>query len=243
MNAMSPPGWALPRVWIVDTDPDARLTLRRHLENIDMSSRLFARPEALFAALKHGTPDCLVLEHQFPETTGLEIQQRLLDTNITLSIVFFVRAATIQAAVMAMRLGAVDFIQKHDAVRQLSTAIAAALSASRMQHDRRRAVTRFGRAVQTLTMREREVIDGICSGLRNKQVALSLGISTRTVESHREHAIRKLNVRNTAELVRVYLQAACSSAARDPASPDSVSRSHGSGISHSAVLALRRRAG
>lgn len=194
-------------VWIVDDNADIRASLALLMGSDTMCVRAFADAQALYEALNAGLPDCLVLDYELPDADGLSIQAHLCDSGVHVPIVFLTGTTDIQVAVAAMRHGAVDFIEKPDADGRLLAAVAAALVAGRAQQARDRAAALFGLAVSTLSPRERQVLDAIGQGQRNKHVARQFDISPRTVESHRENAMRKLRVRNTAELIRVYILA------------------------------------
>jgi len=204
------------RVWVVDDNPDICLSLELLLHSDTMNVRAFANAQQLYDAMNAEQPDCLVLDYQLPDADGLAIQTRLGDSDVKIPIVFLTGTADIQAAVAAMRHGAVDFIEKPGTDGQLLAAVTAALLAGRAHQARRRAAVHYGRAIQTLSPREREVLDAISQGLRNKHVARRFDISPRTVETHRENAMRKLQVRNTAELIRVYTMVSTDRNERSP---------------------------
>jgi FixJ family two-component response regulator len=196
------------RVWIVDDDPDIRhaLTLRLQVESLTV--RCFASAESFLAALGTATPHCVVLDHDLPDATGLEIQARLADMERTLALVFYSGHADVPAAVEAMRRGAIDFIEKPGDDARLLAAITTGIARSLAELRRRRTALRYRHAAHALTARERDVLDAIGRGLRNKHVANALGISPRTVESHRESAMRKLRARTAAQMIGIYLLSA-----------------------------------
>lgn len=195
-------------VWIVDDSPEVCRSLELLLQDDTESLRSFDNAQDLFKALERARPACLLLDYELPDANGFEIQTRLNDAGIDVPIVFISGKANVQLAVEAMHRGAIDFIEKPGPSERLISAVTAGLVRHGLAIAGRQAHDRFGQAVQNLSPREHQVVDALGRGMRNKHVARSLDISPRTVESHRESAIRKLNVRNTAELVGVYLMAA-----------------------------------
>lgn len=201
-------------VWIVDDDSDIRFSLALLLGNDAVNVRVFAHAQAFYDALNTGQPHCLILDYDLPDTDGLAVQTHLAANGVHVPIIFLSATTDIQVAVTAMRRGALDFIEKPDCDGQLLAAVTTALSAGRARQARCRAVSDFREALLTLSPREHDVLDAISRGERNKHVARRFDISPRTVETHRENAMRKLRVRNTAQLIRVYILASLDRAER-----------------------------
>jgi FixJ family two-component response regulator len=151
---------------------------------------------------------CLVLDMHMPGLGGIELIELLRDRNWHIPVVVVTGTGTVPLAVRAMQLGAVDFLEKpvlH------STLLEKVRSAIASELKRREQETKFAGArnrLSTLSPRESELLDMITSGMSNKQVALKLGLSIKTVDNHRANIMRKMGAGNAAELVRLRMQAA-----------------------------------
>ena len=158
-----------------------------------------AKEFLLRAELKH--PCCLILDDRMPEMTGSELQQLLSDNQIQLSIIFISAFANVGKSVNAMKLGAIDYLEKPFAGEELISAVRSALDKDRSKHAYNERAARSRALFKTLTLREMEVFDHVVEGLSNKQVAAKLDISENTVKIHRGRVMRKMNVQSLPELV------------------------------------------
>ena len=132
--------------------------------------------------LKHG---CILLDIRMPGMDGLEVQQALRDKGVTLPVIIMTGHGEVSLAVRAMKAGAVDFIEKPFAKETLKASLDEGfrrLTQKEVAGDRRKDAEL---RLQSLTPREREVLNGLAQGLPNKTIAYDLGISPRTVEIHR----------------------------------------------------------
>lgn len=149
------------------------------------------------------TVGCLVLDVQLPDLNGLDLQSELRRSDCQPPVVFVTGHGDIPMTVRAMRAGAVDFLTKPcsasvllDAVgRAKQVFLASCSEAAEMNADRER--------LTALTPRERQVLSGIVTGLRNKQIAADLNICEKTVKVHRARVMTKTGARSVAELVRL----------------------------------------
>jgi FixJ family two-component response regulator len=192
-----------PTVFVVDDDPAARRAIMWMLESAGHRVEAFASGEAFLAGSYAERIGCLVLDVRMPGMSGLVLQHELLQRGIRLPVIITTGYGDVSVAVEALQRGAVDFMEKPiDGARLLERVDAAvALDAERRRRERlRRACTsRIGR----LTPREREVMTMVVAGKANKVVAYELGISQKTVESHRARLMSKLEVDSLADLVRL----------------------------------------
>jgi RNA polymerase sigma factor (sigma-70 family) len=153
-------------------------------------------------------PGCLVLDLRMPDMSGLEVYERLGERWKDVPTIFITAHGEVSAAVRAMKLGARDFLEKpfghQDLLERVQEALESdeALRAARADRDEIRS------RLDTLTRRERDVLDLIVRGLSSKMIAAELGISMKTVEAHRTSTMQKMQARNAAELVRLTLTAA-----------------------------------
>jgi FixJ family two-component response regulator len=163
----------------------------------------FPSGEDFLEAYRPDRPGCLVLDLRMPGMTGLALQQELKRRSIWLPVIMLTGYGEVSVAVQALQRGAIDFIEKPVDDAQLITCIDTAfeLDAERRRREslRRTCASRIDR----LTRREREVMSMVVAGKANKVVAYELGISQKTVESHRAKVMSKLEVGSVADLVRL----------------------------------------
>jgi FixJ family two-component response regulator len=145
---------------------------------------------------------CLVLDVSMPELNGLELQQRLTRSGILLPIVFLTGRGDIPMSVQAIKAGAVDFLTKPVNDEDLIEAVDAALRRAAEQQAEMKELAILRDRYETLTFREKEVMELVVSGMLNKQIALALGIVEQTIKVHRGRVMSKMEVDSLAELVR-----------------------------------------
>jgi len=194
---------APPIVFVVDDDPSVREALSSLFRSVDLQVELFGSTAEFLQRQRPDGASCLVLDIRLPGVSGLDFQTQLQQANIRIPIIFMTGHGDIPMSVRAMKAGAVDFLAKPFRDQDLLDAVTEALG----RDAQRRACERRGRelkaAFDTLTSREREVMALVTTGLMNKQVAGQLGLSEITVKIHRGHAMKKMNARSLADLVRM----------------------------------------
>ncbi|HUR21756.1 MAG TPA: response regulator transcription factor [Vicinamibacterales bacterium] len=192
-------------VMVVDDDAGVRNAMRTLLKSVGLTSQLHASAHEFLSAYKPAQAGCLVLDIRMPGMSGLELQQELNVRGATIPVIFMTGHGDVPMAVEAMQHGAFDFLQKpfrdQDLLDRIQKAIArdAKLRESLVEHTRIRA------HVESLTEREREVLDLMILGKQNKAIAQDLGVSPRTIEIHRARVMEKMNVQSVAELVRMMM--------------------------------------
>lgn len=191
-------------VFIVDDDLSMREALTSLLRSTGLQVQAFASAQAFLAHWVQQPPHepaCLVLDVRMPGMGGLELQQALKTHALQLPIIFITGHGDIPMTVRAMKAGAVEFLSKPFREDELLDAIAQSLQQARAlqheQHEQRVLQTRF----DSLTPREREVLQLVLQGLRNKQTADRLGISEVTVKVHRHHVMEKMQAKSMPMLV------------------------------------------
>ena len=203
---MKLPGHA-PLVIVVDDDEALRDSLRWLLESAGYRIATYATAERFLGCYKPGVASCLVLDVRMPGMTGLQLQQELNRRGDALPIIFITGHGDVPMAVEAVKNGAFHFLEKPFRDAQLLSLIEqAATRSTPAASDRMRGRCAAAR-LATLTQREREVMDLVVRGLKNKQIADQLAISVKTVEAHRAKAMEKMDVSSVAELVRATLMA------------------------------------
>ncbi len=192
---------------MVDDDRDVRLMISYMLSDAELNSYPFASGTDFLAALEGLDPGCILLDVRMPDMDGLEVMAELSRRGVDWPVAFVTGHGDVPLAVEAMKLGAIDFIQKPFSEETLLAAFDrgfALLDERREGAERRRhALERIG----LLTVREREVLQGLLAGLSNKLLANRLGISLRTVEMHRGNMMDRLGVDNLAEALTLAMEA------------------------------------
>jgi FixJ family two-component response regulator len=199
---------ARPAVYIVDDDESVRKGLSRLMRASGYAAQAFPSARAFLSAPRPVRPACLVLDICMPGMDGLELQetlQALEDRNIP--VIFITGQGDIPMSVKAMKGGAVDFLPKPFTDRALLRAIRTAIDKDRSSLAAAARAAQVKELLRALTPREYEVFALVVTGMLNKQVAASLGISEKTVKVHRSRVMAKTKVRSFADLVRLAQEA------------------------------------
>lgn len=192
-----------PTVFIVDDDEAVRTSLSRLVESVGLAAEAFPDAASFLAGYDPQRPGCLLLDIRMPGMTGLELQERLAAGALPLPVIIISAHGDVEAAVRAMKAGAVDFLRKPYDAAVLLERVRAALAQDVAQ--RRAAAERAAAQAQValLTPREREVMLHLVAGKTSKQIAYALGLSRKTVDIHRSHIMLKLRVDSVVDLVRI----------------------------------------
>jgi two-component system, LuxR family, response regulator FixJ len=194
-----------PAVYIVDDDDGMRRALDTLLSTVGYKTAVFSRPSEFLAAFKADAAGCLVLDIRMPDMSGLELQQQLNRMGSMLPVIFITGHGDIPMAVQAMKEGAFEFIQKPFRDQDLLDRINHAL---KQDAENRNTIARRAevlRRLESLTPRERQVMDLVVDGAANKVIAIDLNLSERTVEIHRAKVMEKMGTRSVAHLVKLHL--------------------------------------
>lgn len=198
---MRSPGYQ--SVFIVDDDDAVRDSLGMLLESEEIPHQSFPSADAFLDAWHDSLNGCLVVDIKMPGRNGLELQAELRKKQSSLPIIFITGHGDLPMAVEAMRQGATDFMRKPVDEENLLERIRQALEVAsnvRQKHEDRQAIE--ARAA-TLTERENEIFELVTLGHTNKAISIELKISERTVEVHRSNAMKKMDAKTMADLVRM----------------------------------------
>lgn len=188
-------------VYIVDDDAEMRSALCRLVRTAGMQAVSFASALEFLAADHPDRPGCLLLDVQLPCMSGLELQQCLKREQINIPIIFLTGYGNVPSAVSAMKLGALDFLEKPFDNEVLLDRVRNAIQMDVVAHLMRRRHGQTGERLARLTVRELEVMDMLVSGKPNKAIAELLGVSVRTVETHRASIMAKMQADSLPDLV------------------------------------------
>jgi two-component system, LuxR family, response regulator FixJ len=196
-----------PSVYVIDDDRDVRRSLSFMLGAAEIRSHPFGSGVDFLEALPDLEPGCILLDLRMPQMDGFGVMAELTERKVDWPVIVMTGHGEVPIAVRAMKLGAMDFIEKPFSEQALLTCFEAGnrLLEERQQSGKRRQAA-HGRAAQ-LTAREREVLQGLLAGLSNKQIAKQLGISLRTVEMHRSNMMDRLGAASLAEALTLAMEA------------------------------------
>ena len=192
-----------PTVFIVDDDEPVRKAVSRLLRSAGIAVAVFASPREFLAQYDPASPGCLVLDITMPEVDGLQLQATLGEKGSILPIIFLTGHGDVSKSVQAMKRGAFDFLSKPVKDKDLLTAVRAAIERDTVARREQGKLSEIRARLDTLTPREREVLEQVVSGKLNKQIAGDLGITEATVKMHRAHVMAKMEVQSVAELARL----------------------------------------
>jgi FixJ family two-component response regulator len=200
---LTAPANATAIVFVIDDDESVRRALGRQLRTAGFQVETFDSAQDYLARAPQAGIACIVTDVRMPGMSGLDLQDSLAQAGRALPMVFITGHGDIPTTVRAMKSGAVNFLPKPFAERDMLAAVTEALERSRRM-DRTRAETEQIRArFQTLTLREREVLRLVASGLLNKIIADRLGVAETTIKVHRGRVMEKMGASSLAELVRM----------------------------------------
>lgn len=190
-------------VFVADDDRFVRDALASLLASIGMRVRCFASAQEFLRFRRPDCPACLVLDVRMPGLSGLELQRNISQSAQPLPVIFLTAHGDIRMAVEAMKDGAVEFLPKPFREEELLDVIRKALEHDREARQQRQSTAALRSRHNELTTRERQVLERLCQGMLNKQIAAALGISEVTVKVHRRNVMQKMGAATFAELIRM----------------------------------------
>jgi FixJ family two-component response regulator len=196
-------------VHIIDDDEAVLDSLSMLLDSVDIKNAIYPNAQRFLAA--HETDSikqlsgCIVLDIRMPGMSGMECQQRLQARKCPLPIIFITGHGDVPMAVDAMKKGAIEFIQKPFREQQLLDCIQHALTIDKDAQKRASHLLDISQRCESLTAREKEVMDRVVAGQLNKVIASDLNLSQRTIEIHRANMMEKMRVKSLAELMTLLL--------------------------------------
>ncbi len=201
------PDPAEPTVYVIDDDESIRELLGWLMKRNGIRAESFPNAKSFLKAYQPGAPGCLVLDLYMPGMSGLDLQRYLIDTGIEMPVIFLSGRADVPKAVLAVKSGAIDFIEKPFDYRQIVDLVRDCLRRDAQSRAGREEARARADRLATLTQREREVLERVIAGKVNRLIAEEMQISIKTVEAHRARIMEKLAVDSVAELVQATLGA------------------------------------
>ncbi len=175
----------LPTVFVIDDDAAVRGSLKLLLKSLGYTTQIFSSAQAFLSAYSDDQPGCLLLDVRMPGLSGPDLQRELNLRGSTLPVIFISGHADIAMAVEAMQCGAFDFLQKPFRDQDLLDRVQRAHDSDRKTRAQMQERHDVRLRLDSLTHREREVLERVVAGSSNKVIAYQLRISQRTVEIHR----------------------------------------------------------
>ncbi|HTT07653.1 MAG TPA: response regulator [Gammaproteobacteria bacterium] len=189
-------------VYVVDDDTSVRQAVCMLLRSVGYRPIPCATAAELLDKLQPEVTGCIILDVRMPGMSGLQLQEHMNKHQLVLPIIFITGHGDVDMAVVAMKEGAFDFLQKPFKDQVLLDSLERALQKDQERRERLKGKFRLMEKLELLTARERNVLDGMVAGKANKVTALDLGVSERTVEAHRARVMEKMQARSLAELVQ-----------------------------------------
>ncbi|MBX4871060.1 response regulator transcription factor [Rhizobium bangladeshense] len=190
-------------VFIVEDDDELRLSLDSLFRSIGLKTSMFANAREFMDAKKPDVTGCLVVDVRLPGLSGLDFHDQLMKAGSAIPVIFMTGHGDIPMSVRAMKAGAVDFLPKPFRDQDMLDAVASALEIDRNRRRGERELLALRKRYADLSLRERQVMALVTTGLMNKQVAGKLSLSEVTVKIHRGSAMRKMDAKTLADLIKM----------------------------------------
>ncbi|WP_323750209.1 response regulator transcription factor [Marinobacter sp.] len=190
-------------VFVIDDDTDVRDSLKWLLESVGLNVQTYENALAFFEGFDSNVSGCIVMDVRMPGLSGINAQKKLPEYNIELPVIMISAHGNVDMAVTALTQGATTFIEKPFDDQVLIDHVHNALEKDQTRFAQRRSQSRIRERYDSLTRRERQVLELIVKGLSNQEAADELGINRKTVEGHRANMTAKMKVDSFAELVQV----------------------------------------
>ena len=196
-----------PIVYVIDDDDAVRQSLEFLLKTAGISARGFDSARAFLEVLPAIKSGCIITDVRMPEITGIDLLRRLKESGVDIPVIVITGHGDISLAVEAMKIGAVDFLEKPFDDDLLLAAVRSALNTEAGAARHKAELADIHDKLAALSNRERQVLEGLVAGKANKVIAFDLGISPRTVEIYRANLMTKMSANSLSDLVRMAMTA------------------------------------
>jgi len=196
-----------PTVFMVDADPATRDSVRNLAHTMNLQCEAYASGREFLENWNPAWTGCLILEIRIPDINGVQIQERLNQEGSMLPIIFLTNQATVSIAVRAMRSGALHVIEKPFREHELWNAIQEAIELNEKRREVARQRHEVEQRVSQLNSKEQSLLRMIAQGETKEAMAARLGVCMRTVEIHRSHLMKKLELKAPIDLIQFALAA------------------------------------
>ena len=196
-----------PVIHVIDDDEAVRDSLRMLLTSVGHEVSVYESGSDFLEQLTTTLSGCILLDIRMPGMSGLELQQVLVEKHCLMPIIFITGHGDVPMAVQAIQRGAFDFLQKPFREQDLLDKIQDALTLAKANQTAEINKLQIQQRIDSLTEREREVMNLVIEGKANKVIAIDLGLSQRTIEIHRSRVMEKMHAKSVAQLVKLALAA------------------------------------
>lgn len=196
-----------PIVHIIDDDDAVRDSLALLMNSVGIDAQQYASGTEFLEASPPDSPGCVILDVRMPGLSGLQLFKKMNQRRMSWPVLFITGHGDVPMAVEAMRDGAFDFIQKPFRENELLERVQQAIAQDRSDRVQESELAGINDRLESLTAREKDVLQRIVDGCANKVIAIDLDISQRTVEQHRARVMEKMQARSLAHLIRMVLSA------------------------------------
>jgi two-component system, LuxR family, response regulator FixJ len=203
-------------VHVIDDDEAARDSLAFMLGTAKIDVKTYDSATAFLAVASNVKSGCIITDVRMPEISGIDLLRRLKELKIGVPVIVVTGHGDVPLAVEAMKIGAAEFLEKPFDDEVLLNAVRSALNRQNTDSKRQAERADIDSRLAVLSNRERDVLQGLVSGLANKQIAFNLGISPRTVEIYRANLMTKMEASSLSDLVRMALVAGVLNSEPDP---------------------------
>jgi len=203
MSTMQPE----PMVYVIDDDDAVRHSLEFLLKTAGIEARGFESAKAFLEILPQIKSGCIITDVRMPEITGIDLLRRVKESGVDIPVIVITGHGDISLAVEAMKIGAVDFLEKPFDEALLVASVRSALNKDASTARQKAEIADIHDRLAALSNRERQVLEGLVAGKANKIIAFDLGISPRTVEIYRANVMTKLEANSLSDLVRMAMTA------------------------------------
>ncbi|EGE61295.1 two-component nodulation response regulator protein [Rhizobium etli CNPAF512] len=190
-------------VYIIDDDASVREGLGDLLRSVGLEALTFASSQEFLDSKGPDVPGCIILDVRLPGRSGLEFQSMLTSLGIELPVIFISAHSDIPISVRAMKAGAIEFLTKPLREQELLDAAYAGIERDCARRQEVALIAELRSRYDSLTPREREIMNLVVAGSVNKQIAAQVGLSEVTVKVHRGHVMQKMQARSLVDLVRM----------------------------------------
>jgi len=196
-----------PVIYVIDDDEAVRQSLEFLLKTAGMAVKGFDSATAFFDVLPGIRSGCIITDVRMPDVTGIDLLRRIKELGLDIPVIVITGHGDISLAVEAMKIGAVDFLEKPFDDDVLLTAVRGSLTRTADSAQRNAELSEIQDKLAALSNRERQVLEGLVAGKANKVIAFDLGISPRTVEIYRANLMTKMSANSLSDLVRMAMTA------------------------------------
>ena len=196
-----------PIVYVIDDDDAVRQSLEFLLKTAGISARGFDSAKAFLNVLPAIKSGCIITDVRMPEITGIDLLRHVKENGLDIPVIVITGHGDIALAVEAMKIGAVDFLEKPFDDDLLLAAVRSALNTEAGTARHKAELAEIHDKLAALSNRERQVLEGLVAGKANKVIAFDLGISPRTVEIYRANLMTKMSANSLSDLVRMAMTA------------------------------------